>query len=76
MTSEMETNIVSVERITEYCENPTEADWESDLNHKPANDWPKLGAIEFNNYSVRYRQGLDLVLRDINTKIEPLEKVD
>ncbi|CAG2116104.1 unnamed protein product [Medioppia subpectinata] len=75
MTSEMETNIVSVERINEYCDNPTEAEWESDANNKPPNEWPNNGLIEFDNYSVRYRPGLDLVLRDINTKIEPLEKI-
>ena len=75
MTSEMETNIVSVERITEYCDNPTEAEWESDEKHRPPKDWPQTGAIEFCDYSVRYRPGLELVLHDITTKIDPLEKV-
>ena len=28
MASDVETNIVSVERVKEYCETPTEAPWE------------------------------------------------
>ncbi len=76
MTSEMETNIVSVERIAEYCDNPTEAEWVSDESNCPSKDWPTNGAIKFIDYSVRYRAGLDLVLRDISTKIEPQEKVN
>jgi ABC-type multidrug transport system fused ATPase/permease subunit len=76
MTSEMETNIVSVERIAEYCDNPTEAEWVSDESNRPSKEWPTNGAIKFIDYSVRYRAGLDLVLRDISTKIEPQEKVN
>ena len=73
MTSEMETNIVSVERIVEYCDNPTEAEWSS-LN-KPPTEWPQNGAIEFGDLSTRYREGLELVLKGIEAKIEPGEKV-
>ena len=74
MTSELETNIVAVERVREYSETPTEAAWVVDSN-RPKEDWPTEGAVKFEEYSVRYREGLDLVLKDINVAISPGEKV-
>lgn len=40
MTSDVETNIVAVERIKEYGETPQEAPWDNP-DHKPPGDWPK-----------------------------------
>ncbi|VDK64434.1 unnamed protein product [Anisakis simplex] len=37
--------------------------------------WPFAGEIEFQNYSARYRPGLDLALRNINVTINAREKV-
>ena len=42
---------------------------------KPSQSWPEEGKVLFDGYRTRYREGLDLVLRDINVKIEPAEKV-
>ena len=77
MTSEMETNVVSVERIGEYCENAREREWTRAVNQKPvlASTWPDAGRITFVNYSVRYRDGLDLVLKELNIEVQPGEKI-
>ena len=77
MTSEMETNVVSMERIGEYCENVTEKEWTRPENVDPTvpADWPSKGDITFCSYSVRYRDGLDLVLNDISLKVVPGEKI-
>ncbi|XP_052070953.1 multidrug resistance-associated protein 1-like isoform X2 [Mytilus californianus] len=74
MTTELETNIVAVERVKEYTETPTEAAWEIE-DKKPALSWPDKGSVEFNDYGVRYREGLDLVLKGISCKIDPTEKI-
>ncbi|XP_063443624.1 multidrug resistance-associated protein 1-like isoform X2 [Mytilus trossulus] len=74
MTTELETNIVAVERVKEYTETPTEAAWEIE-DKKPASSWPDKGCVEFNDYGVRYREGLDLVLKGISCKIDPTEKI-
>jgi hypothetical protein len=42
---------------------------------KPPADWPKKGEIQFNNYQVRYRPELDLVLKGITCNIKSTEKV-
>ena len=156
MTSEMETNIVAVERVKEYSETPTEvltysvadggrnmscafSDWLASRtgvcflsrelcvfvgqimevmsvtvyiyihvytnkgafaysgltltdisflfypclfqavaiieSHRPPRDWPADGHVKFNHYSTRYREGLNLVLKDISVDIPGGTKV-
>jgi len=95
--SEFETNLTSVERISEYCELPNhevyfeikliskkyrtikilviiKAEWDIEKT-KPDETWPSKGEIEFKDYSVKYREELDFVLRDITVKIKSGEKV-
>ncbi|KAH6681591.1 P-loop containing nucleoside triphosphate hydrolase protein [Halenospora varia] len=73
-TVEVETNIVSVERVLEYARLPSEAP-EVIHRNRPPISWPASGAVQFNNYSTRYREGLDLVLKNINLDIKPHEKI-
>lgn len=74
MTVEVETNIVSVERVLEYSELTPEAPEIIEDNRPPAS-WPEKGEVVFNDYSTRYRPELDLVLKKINLKIKPHEKI-
>ncbi|KAJ3300226.1 Multidrug resistance-associated protein 1 [Borealophlyctis nickersoniae] len=71
---EIETNIVSVERIKEYAELPQEAPYEIPGQH-PDPRWPANGTIRFADYSTRYREGLDLVLQNISFSVNPKEKI-
>ncbi|KAI8598571.1 ATP-binding cassette subfamily C member 2 [Dissophora ornata] len=36
---------------------------------------PQAGHVEFRNYSTRYREGLDLVIKNISFEVKPAEKV-
>ncbi|XP_048728231.2 multidrug resistance-associated protein 1-like [Ostrea edulis] len=74
MVSELETNVVAVERVSEYTKVPTEADLINEY-HRPSEDWPSKGEVEFQNYSTKYRSGLDLVLKNINFNVNGAEKV-
>ncbi|KAH7710489.1 multidrug resistance-associated protein 1-like protein [Aphelenchoides avenae] len=72
--SELETNIVSVERLKEYREVEQEAPW-TVPDTKPPADWPQDGAIAFDGYATRYRPGLDLVIQEISASVKPGERV-
>ncbi|KAH7159915.1 ABC transporter type 1, transmembrane domain-containing protein [Dactylonectria estremocensis] len=73
-TVEVETNIVSVERVLEYAALPSEAP-EIIADKRPSASWPAKGEVDFVNYSTRYREGLDLVLKNINLDIKSHEKI-
>ncbi|XP_029311725.1 canalicular multispecific organic anion transporter 2 isoform X2 [Cottoperca gobio] len=74
MTSDLESNIVAVERVKEYSETKTEAPWEVE-DKKPPPEWPMKGNVEFHDYSVRYREGLDLVLKNLTLSVKGGEKI-
>jgi ATP-binding cassette, subfamily C (CFTR/MRP), member 1 len=73
-TVEVETNIVSVERVLEYASLPSEAP-EIIAKRRPAISWPSQGGVVFENYSTKYRPELDLVLKNISLTFKPHEKV-
>uniref|UniRef100_A0A8D2LSN2 Multidrug resistance-associated protein 1 n=1 Tax=Varanus komodoensis TaxID=61221 RepID=A0A8D2LSN2_VARKO len=74
MSSEMETNIVAVERVKEYSEKEKEAEWTIKAMAPPSS-WPHKGQVEFRDYGLRYRDDMDLVLRNISISIDGGEKV-
>ena len=69
-----EQNAAVVERVKEYLDVDQEAP-ASVPENKPPGSWPTSGAIEFSNYSTRYRKDLDLVLNDLSFSIKGEEKV-
>jgi ABC-type multidrug transport system fused ATPase/permease subunit len=73
-TVEVETNIVSVERVLEYANLPSEAP-EVIFKNRPNISWPAHGAVSLQKYSTRYREGLDLVLKNIDLDIKAHEKI-
>ncbi|KAF9285150.1 hypothetical protein BGZ88_009647 [Linnemannia elongata] len=66
-------DLISVERVHEYSNKRTEAPASTGVR-LPEN-WPQQGRIVFKNYSTRYREGLDLVLKDVSFEVQPSEKV-
>ena len=69
-----EQNMNSVERVKEYIEVDQEA--EAIIHEaRPNGNWPSQGAIQFLNYTTRYRADLDPVLDDLTFSIRPGERV-
>ncbi|KAG0270862.1 hypothetical protein BGZ95_001422 [Linnemannia exigua] len=65
--------LISVERVLEYSHKPTEAPVKTGVQ-LPEN-WPQQGRVVFKNYSTRYREGLDLVIKNVSFSVDPAEKV-
>lgn len=53
---------------------PGQAPWVVEGSRPPAG-WPLQGEVEFRNYSVRYRPGLELVLKKLSLHVHGGEKV-
>ncbi|CAH1406919.1 unnamed protein product [Nezara viridula] len=74
IVAEVESDIVALERIKEYSNTSQEAAWSLITNNVTA-DWPEEGKVEFLDYTVRYREGLDLVLKGLNLSVKGGEKI-
>ncbi|GAB9470861.1 Atp-binding protein [Globisporangium polare] len=75
MISQLQTQMISVERIKTYSEMPMEGALESRADQKPSFDWPTSGKIAFNQVSLRYRPGLPRVLRGLTFSVNAQEKI-
>ncbi|KAJ1931525.1 hypothetical protein FBU59_006679, partial [Linderina macrospora] len=73
-TAIIEIAMISVERAKDYSGLDSEAP-EVIQDNRPTEDWPEQGVVEFRNYSTRYREGLDLVLKDLSFRVQPKQKV-
>ncbi|KAG0223993.1 Multidrug resistance-associated protein 1 [Mortierella sp. GBA43] len=73
--SEVQNLFVSVERIQEYSNLPTEAPLDCPRDNQLPQNWPQHGRIVFKDFSARYREGLDLCIRDASFTIESEEKL-
>ncbi|KAG0299954.1 Multidrug resistance-associated protein 1 [Dissophora globulifera] len=70
---DLQNQLVAMERVLEYTDLKTEAPETTDIALPPS--WRSQGRIQFYNYSTRYREGLDLVIKHIDLDIAPAEKV-
>ena len=74
MFADMENCMISMER----CYNYTILESEKYLNlenDKNLINWPSQGKIKFENYSVKYRDNTEIVLKNLNFEIFPKEKI-
>ncbi|EOA26457.1 hypothetical protein CARUB_v10022504mg [Capsella rubella] len=74
MSCFVENKMVSVERIKQFTDIPSESEWESKENLPPSN-WPFLGNVHLQDLKVRYRPNTPLVLKGITLDIKGGEKV-
>jgi len=74
MSSDRETNIVAVERISEYIHLPPEPPRELPSDNT-LGKWPTEGGVSFEAVDLRYREGLPLVLNGLTLKVKPREKL-
>ncbi|CAF4648384.1 unnamed protein product [Rotaria sp. Silwood1] len=73
-SAETENHMISAERIDEYFHIPPEPGFYKEELEPPSN-WPIEGRIEFDHYKLSYRSELESLLKGINLKIEPHNKI-
>ncbi|KAF9207283.1 hypothetical protein BGZ59_011254 [Podila verticillata] len=72
---DLQNSLVSVERIHEYVQKNPEAPSAMVADVTLPEKRPSEGRVEFRNYSTRYCQGLDLVIKSISFEVQPAERV-
>ncbi|KAJ2800354.1 hypothetical protein H4R20_004094 [Coemansia guatemalensis] len=70
----LENTMTHLERIVEYANLTPEAPNVIE-DCRPKREWPEQGLVEFKNFSMRYREGLDLTLRDLSFQVLARQKV-
>lgn len=71
----VDNDMTSFERVHEFAEElPKESAYHRNDTAPPPN-WPDKGSIRFDNASLRYREGLPKVLRNVTFDIKPNERI-
>ncbi|KAG0215333.1 hypothetical protein BGX28_000073 [Mortierella sp. GBA30] len=70
---EWQSHLIAVERVQEYTDKHPEAP--EALDRTVPIHWPDQGQIVFKDFSARYREGLDLVIKHLSFEVQPGEKV-
>lgn len=73
ISTDLQAEMISLERIMEYINLETE----DPLKHElvPYKDWPREGSIKFVNFTLKYANSIKPVLKNINCEITPGTKV-
>ncbi|KAJ8938370.1 hypothetical protein NQ318_022868 [Aromia moschata] len=74
-TAEVASNMISVERVLQYCKLDKEGPFESHPSKKPSRDWISAGKIIFKNVYLSYSPEEAPVLKDLSFEIQAGEKV-
>ena len=73
--SDLESRMTSIERLQFYCDLPAEKNVLGPAKENLDDHWPKSGALEFKNVSLRYAEHLPMVLKKVSFKIESGSRV-
>ena len=63
-------NMVSVERVLQFRDLPSEAAFTNEYDDQVSAQWPNNGTIDIQDLSVRYREGLPLSLENLSLHID------
>ncbi|XP_016964680.2 probable multidrug resistance-associated protein lethal(2)03659 [Drosophila biarmipes] len=76
-SAELETTMISVERVLEYEDIEPEGALEGPAKRKPPQSWPEQGKIVFDDLSLRYTPDpkAENVLKSLSFVIKPREKI-
>ncbi|XP_001603825.1 multidrug resistance-associated protein 4 [Nasonia vitripennis] len=75
LTGDIETQMVSVERLFQYTELEREDSLKNGVGQKPLSNWPSYGKIVFENLSMRYSLNDPPILKNLYFTIEAGAKI-
>lgn len=75
LTGDIETQMVSVERLFQYTELEREDLLNTGIGQRPPSNWPSYGKIKFDNLSMRYSLDDPPILKNLHFTIEAGAKV-
>ncbi|XP_071507087.1 ATP-binding cassette sub-family C member 5-like [Diadema antillarum] len=75
MLADAEARFFSAERMLQYIKNLKPEAPASIPDKEPPADWPQAGKISIEDYRMRYRDNLPLVLKDVNCNIKAGERI-
>lgn len=67
--------MTSLERICQFMKLDQETEMDNEQVSKPTTDWPSMGKIEFKELYMRYGNGKEPVLKNLNFVVAPGMKV-
>mmetsp|Transcript_30166 Transcript_30166/g.39742 ORF Transcript_30166/g.39742 Transcript_30166/m.39742 type:complete len:1367 (-) Transcript_30166:180-4280(-) len=74
-SAEAENQMISVERVLDYCRVPQEAPLLSRSEVKPPEEWPERGSIKAVNLTARYHEKLPPVLKGLSFEIKGGQRI-
>ncbi|XP_055536637.1 ATP-binding cassette sub-family C member 4-like [Wyeomyia smithii] len=74
-SAELENQMVSVERVSEYTNLKPEPPLETAPKYRPQRNWPEEGVIKFVNVDLSYSDDGEKVLKDLSFTIQSNEKI-
>jgi ABC-type multidrug transport system fused ATPase/permease subunit len=66
---ETEAAITAIERVEAMADLPSEKPFETAKEFEPPSKWPEEGTLEFDQVSLRYREGLPLALNKLSFQL-------
>ncbi|KAK6086716.1 hypothetical protein SCUP234_02236 [Seiridium cupressi] len=73
--TDLETSLGAIARLRSFLRETPSEDTKSGLATPLPEEWPSTGAIQFEDVSAAYKEGTDLVLRNITLQIQPGQRV-
>eukprot|EP00551_Chaetoceros_affinis_P005474 CAMPEP_0203667918 /NCGR_PEP_ID=MMETSP0090-20130426/4657_1 /ASSEMBLY_ACC=CAM_ASM_001088 /TAXON_ID=426623 /ORGANISM="Chaetoceros affinis, Strain CCMP159" /LENGTH=1016 /DNA_ID=CAMNT_0050532209 /DNA_START=684 /DNA_END=3731 /DNA_ORIENTATION=- len=74
-SAELMNQMVSVERVLEYCQIESEAPLLTESDEALSQEWPKSGDISIINLAARYRSSLQLSLQNVSFTVENGQRI-
>jgi ABC-type multidrug transport system fused ATPase/permease subunit len=68
-------NVRQVFQLLSRCDSEEDVKHQSENNHTDRRSWPEVGKISVHQMTIRYRENLPPVLKNVSFDVKPGEKI-